>query len=109
MKCLYHYHTAYVILVLFRRYVRNNINDFNEGIAVKPTVCKSVLLLWTFVRNELDSILKLLRMCIWSILLITSDLKWCMHLSRSLISNYYINALKIKKKQRKSNITWFDI
>ena len=34
-------------------------------------------------------------MRIWSILLIISDLKWCIHLSRSLFLYYYIVYLSI--------------
>ena len=35
-------------------------------------------------------------MRIWSILLIKSDLKWCLHLSRSLFSYLIENGLQLK-------------
>ena len=85
--------------------MRNDINNLflNRGIKVKPiyklciirfadyTVCKSVLLLYLDIKINYK--------CYF---LIKSNLKWCIHLSRSLYLCNENNCHKTRKKLHKN-------
>ena len=67
--------------------------DWKCNLWVYYTIPFSLSLIWHFraIIFNVWNYFVWLRMRIWSILLIKSDLKWCLHLSRSLLS--YFNDL----------------